>query len=310
MLTFKKLVIKREHIGFKFGEFCFTRSYSKKKKKMGQKSNTLTLRKSYIETNVSSITSSLLLNSLRFLTYLNYIFNKRGVSIMAETLNVVNNQLVIRLELFYKSFKVSSYKSKIKHQSQERLTFKKYLKFVKLFSLFKKSSQTLVKVSTKTLNKNINSKLIILLFSRTKKFIGNIFSRRFNLYLDFLKLSNLYMLNFISTKQYLILIAQVFKFVPKKAHSKFIAFLKTLFQFFIIESKKYSKSVSTISSKSILGIKFTINGKLQGKARATGSFLQEGSIPIQTLSANIEYFQVTTFTLLGTFGLKMWVYRA
>ena len=67
---------------------------------------------------------------------------------------------------------------------------------------------------------------------------------------------------------------------------------------------------SPISSKSILGIKFTINGKLQGKARATGSFLQEGSIPIQTLSANIEYFQVTTFTLLGTFGLKMWVYRA
>ena len=59
-----------------------------------------------------------------------------------------------------------------------------------------------------------------------------------------------------------------------------------------------------------MGIKFTINGKLQGKARATGSFLQEGSIPIQTLSANIEYFQVTTFTLLGTFGLKMWVYRA
>lgn len=31
--TFKKLLIKREHLGFKFGEFCFTRNYSKKKKK-------------------------------------------------------------------------------------------------------------------------------------------------------------------------------------------------------------------------------------------------------------------------------------
>ena len=31
--SFKKLLIKREHIGFKFGEFCFTRAYGLKKKK-------------------------------------------------------------------------------------------------------------------------------------------------------------------------------------------------------------------------------------------------------------------------------------
>ena len=31
--SFKKLLIKREHIGFKFGELCFTRTYALKKKK-------------------------------------------------------------------------------------------------------------------------------------------------------------------------------------------------------------------------------------------------------------------------------------
>lgn len=31
--NFKKLFIKREHIGFKFGEFCFTRTYALRKKK-------------------------------------------------------------------------------------------------------------------------------------------------------------------------------------------------------------------------------------------------------------------------------------
>ena len=277
---------------------------------MGQKSNTLTLRKQSIDTNALSLNSVMLLNSLRLLTYLNYIFNKRGVMIMAESLNVVNNQLYIKLDLFYKSFKISSYKNKIKSQLKETTVLNKYLNLLKVFNTFKKSSQTLIKISTKTLNKNINSKLIILLFSKTKKYIGNIFSRRFNLYLDFLKLSNLYILNFISTKQYLILIGQVFKFVPKKSHSKFIAFLKNLFQLFILESKSNNKLLSSESSKAILGVKFIISGKLQGKARSTISFIQEGSIPIQTIFTNIEYFQVTTFTLLGTFGLKLWVYKA
>jgi len=31
--TFKKLLVQREHIGFKFGEFSFTRVYGSKRKK-------------------------------------------------------------------------------------------------------------------------------------------------------------------------------------------------------------------------------------------------------------------------------------
>ena len=30
---FKRFFVKREHIGFKFGEFCFTKYYNKKQKK-------------------------------------------------------------------------------------------------------------------------------------------------------------------------------------------------------------------------------------------------------------------------------------
>lgn len=105
---------------------------------MGQKSNTLTLRKQSIDTNALSLNSVMLLNSLRLLTYLNYIFNKRGVMIMAESLNVVNNQLYIKLDLFYKSFKISSYKNKIKSQLKETTVLNKYLNLLKVFNTFKK----------------------------------------------------------------------------------------------------------------------------------------------------------------------------
>lgn len=271
---------------------------------MGHKSNVLTIRQNFLETNLISTSSSTFFNSLYLLKSLNTIFKKHNVIITSETLNINNNIININLNIFYKSIKSSNLKkrikSKVNYKSNELCT--KNLNT--WFNKFLKMRYSLVKLSLTNLNFLINSKPLLVLFNSTKKFLNTIFSRRFNLYLDFLKLSSLYLSNLISTKQYTLLLGQVFKFVSKKSHTKFVSFLKVLFSLLIIESKNFKSR-----NEQIMGVKFIINGKLQGKARSTSIFLQEGLIPIQSLSKQIHYSQTTVFTLLGTFGLKLWVYK-
>lgn len=52
-----------------------------------------------------------------------------------------------------------------------------------------------------------------------------------------------------------------------------------------------------------------INGKLKGKPRSSTFNKVFGSVPIQSLSLDIEYAQAHAFTLYGVFGIKLWVFR-
>lgn len=271
---------------------------------MGHKSNTLTIRQNFLETSLISTASLTFFNGLALLKSLSSIFKKFGVIITSETFNITSNKIFINLNLFYKSIKSSSLKKRIKTQTSCKSNKVCIISLNRWFSKFLKTRHNLIKLSLLNLNFLINSKPLLVLFNRTKKFLNTIFSRRFNLYLDFLKLSSLYLSSLISTKQYTLLLGQVFKFVSKKSHTKFIAFLKVLFKLLISESINLKQN-----GKQIMGVKFIINGKLQGKPRSTSVFLQEGIIPIQTLSKQIHFFQTTVFTLLGTFGLKLWVYK-
>lgn len=57
------------------------------------------------------------------------------------------------------------------------------------------------------------------------------------------------------------------------------------------------------------GIKVIVSGRLGGAEIARSETVKEGSIPLQTLRANIDYGVTTAHTTYGAIGIKVWIYR-
>lgn len=57
------------------------------------------------------------------------------------------------------------------------------------------------------------------------------------------------------------------------------------------------------------GIKVTVSGRLGGAEIARTESYREGSIPLQTLRANIDYGVTTAHTTYGAIGVKVWIYK-
>jgi len=57
------------------------------------------------------------------------------------------------------------------------------------------------------------------------------------------------------------------------------------------------------------GIKVACAGRLGGAEIARTESYHEGSVPLQTLDADIDYACVTAFTIYGTVGVKVWIYK-
>ncbi len=64
-----------------------------------------------------------------------------------------------------------------------------------------------------------------------------------------------------------------------------------------------------IASRDAKGAKITLSGRLDGAEIARTEHLEEGSLPLQTLRANIDFAKTTAFTTYGTIGVKVWVYK-
>ena len=57
------------------------------------------------------------------------------------------------------------------------------------------------------------------------------------------------------------------------------------------------------------GIKVKITGRLGGVEIARSETFAFGSIPLQTLRANIDYAKVNAYTTYGVIGVKVWLYK-
>ena len=57
------------------------------------------------------------------------------------------------------------------------------------------------------------------------------------------------------------------------------------------------------------GIKVTVSGRLGGAEIARSESYREGSIPLQTLRANIDYGVTAAHTTYGAIGVKVWIYK-
>lgn len=71
--------------------------------------------------------------------------------------------------------------------------------------------------------------------------------------------------------------------------------------------KKYLEQV--VQNKEVKGVKILLSGRLDGNEIARREWLARGSLPLQTLRADIDYGQATAFTAYGTIGIKVKIYK-
>lgn len=57
------------------------------------------------------------------------------------------------------------------------------------------------------------------------------------------------------------------------------------------------------------GIKVMVSGRLGGAEIARSEWQSRGQVPLQTLAADIDYAQETAYTMAGTIGVKVWIYK-
>ena len=57
------------------------------------------------------------------------------------------------------------------------------------------------------------------------------------------------------------------------------------------------------------GIKVTCGGRLGGAEIARSEHYHEGTIPLQTLRADIDYATAEADTTYGKIGIKCWIYK-
>ena len=59
----------------------------------------------------------------------------------------------------------------------------------------------------------------------------------------------------------------------------------------------------------VKGVKVMVSGRLDGAEIARSESYHEGSIPLQTLRADIEYGFAEAHTTFGVIGIKCWIYK-
>ena len=74
--------------------------------------------------------------------------------------------------------------------------------------------------------------------------------------------------------------------------------------------RRAMKSTMSRSMKAgALGIKTSVSGRLSGADMARTEFYSEGTIPLQTLRADIDYGFAEADTTYGKVGVKVWIYK-
>ena len=58
-----------------------------------------------------------------------------------------------------------------------------------------------------------------------------------------------------------------------------------------------------------VGIKVAVSGRLAGAEMARTEFYVEGTVPLHTIRADVDYAVSEANTTYGKIGVKVWIYR-
>ncbi len=69
------------------------------------------------------------------------------------------------------------------------------------------------------------------------------------------------------------------------------------------------QQIAKVSKTGVKGVKITVGGRLDGREIAGCESYHEGSIPLQTIRADIDYGFAEAHTTFGVLGVKCWIYK-
>ncbi|KYH12385.1 30S ribosomal protein S3 [Neorickettsia sp. 179522] len=70
------------------------------------------------------------------------------------------------------------------------------------------------------------------------------------------------------------------------------------------------KAIATVMRESdVRGVKVACSGRLSGAEIARTEVFKEGSVPLHTMRADIDYWVAEAHTTYGVIGVKVWIYR-
>ena len=73
--------------------------------------------------------------------------------------------------------------------------------------------------------------------------------------------------------------------------------------------KALKQSMAKATKAGAKGIKTAVSGRLCGAEIARSEFYKEGTVPLQTLRADIDYGFAEANTTYGKIGVKVWIYK-
>jgi hypothetical protein len=270
---------------------------------MGQKANTLTLKKKLFS-NIGVYNPKLVLPTWQLLNLIARLLTFKKILLTEYTVQADAGLIKLNLSLYYTTLKGTFYRD-ILEETNLVLTKNKVYFYNKALNRLLRYYSRLYKFNTFFFNiTNLNfflkgfQKQMKSLYSLFSRFISTLFVRRFNLYLDFIKLTVLFCHNLIPLQAYITIWAKIFQFLTKRSHTQFFNFTKTVFDY-----------LTNFEASKISGIKFLIKGRIKGKDRATSMLIKVGKLPLQGFKTTIDYSSIHVYTLYGAYGIKIWTSR-
>ncbi len=69
------------------------------------------------------------------------------------------------------------------------------------------------------------------------------------------------------------------------------------------------QQLNKVAKTGVKGVKIAVSGRLDGREIAGSESYHDGSIPLQTIRADIDYGFAEAHTTFGVLGIKCWVYK-
>ena len=73
--------------------------------------------------------------------------------------------------------------------------------------------------------------------------------------------------------------------------------------------KAIKRAMERTMGSGALGIKILVSGRLGGSEIARREWFRKGRVPLQTLSADIDYGLTEAMTVMGKIGVKVWIFK-
>lgn len=221
-------------------------------------------------------------------TFINVLRNalaKKSILLSNTKMQVSGSVFLLNLTVFFRYKKLKKYEKKTKK-------LKKNIFLNLLAAQLNQNNTQFILTKIQNLNKQVNLKLAVDFLKLFKRFKNILFSRRFDLFADFINLSALLSKALLSCEAYVFLLKQIFSIILKKKHVQYFLFINLLL-------KKLTDNTE------IQGIKFSIAGRLKGKPRTNVLKILSGKIFCQSVSRNVSFSKIHAYTRYGVFGLKL-----